>query len=73
MAREVTIPVDDMGVGRARLISGQREAGDEGADAHFPARINIGYLAHYEIPNRQACQVRLRDGMRASAQHGTRT
>ena len=31
-------------------ISGQREAGDEGADAHLPLRIDIGHLAHDEIP-----------------------
>lgn len=50
VARKIAIPMDDMGVGRTCLISGQREAGDEGAYAHLAARIYIGHLAHDEIP-----------------------
>jgi hypothetical protein len=49
-AWEVAIPVDDMGVGRARRIAGQREARDEGADAHLPMCIDIGHLPHDEMP-----------------------
>ena len=49
-AREVAIPMNDMSVGRTRLVSSQRQAGDEGADAHLPMRIDIGHLSHDEMP-----------------------
>ena len=51
-AREVAIPMDYMGargVGRASLITGQQEAGDERTDAHLAMRIDIGHLPHDDV------------------------
>ena len=49
-ARKVAVPMDNMGVGSAGRIAGQREARDEGADAHLATRIDIGHLPHDEMP-----------------------
>ena len=49
-ARKVAVPMDNMGVGPSRCIAGQREARDQGANAHFATRIDIGHLPHDEMP-----------------------
>lgn len=48
-AGEIPIPVDDMGVGRSRPVSGQRQARDKNADAHLPMHIDVGHLTHDEM------------------------
>jgi hypothetical protein len=50
LARKIAGPVDDVSIGPSRLISRQREAGDECTDAHLAARIDIGHLPHHEVP-----------------------
>ncbi|MNL65323.1 hypothetical protein D3C87_1896400 [compost metagenome] len=49
MAWEITVPVGDMRVRRARLIPGKRKIGDQGADAQLLTLINIRNLAHNEV------------------------